>query len=478
MNDLLLSTASELRRQLLAREISSVELTKASLARIEAVNPRLNALVALDPSAALDAAQASDERIARAEAGALEGLPVTIKDAFNVAGFTASVGAPALKDRRPESDAPAVARLRAAGAVLLGKSNTPVFASDFQTYNPVYGATNHPLDPGFSPGGSSGGSAAAIASGMSALELGSDLGGSLRWPAHACGIFGHKSSWGLVSTYGSVPPPPNKILLRDADCLVAGPLARSANDLAMMLEVIAGPRAGPRRSPLRPARSLEPKGLRVALWESDPFAPADSGVRAAVREAAHRLDAMGANIDEAARPGFSFAEAFELFALYNHGIVAYGLPVKLRDRLAATASSHKKGDLSHRALQARGARLTPGDYRAMDLRRLSQQRHWARFFERFDVVLCPPAPVGAIRHDHRPDIHQRGIEVDGVSRPYLDFLHWSALASGPGLPATAAPVAIGPDGMPRGVQIIAAMNEDLTAIAVAGMIAAAGPMTL
>jgi amidase len=475
MDDLLLSTATALRAKLLARQISSVDLAKASLARIAEVNPRLNALVALDPQGALAAAQQSDARIARGEARALEGLPVTIKDAFNVVGFTASVGAPALKDRRPEVDAPAAARLRAAGAVLLGKSNTPVFASDFQTYNPVYGVTHHPLDSAFSPGGSSGGSAAAIASGMSALELGSDLGGSLRWPAHACGIFGHKSSWGLVSTHGSVPPPPNKILLRDADCLVAGPLARSAQDLAMMLEVVAGPRAGPRRAPLRPARSQQAKGLRVALWESDPFAPADSSVRAAVREAARRLNAMGAEINETARPGFAFAEAFELFALCNHGIVAYGLPVKLRDRLAASVSSYKKGDLSHRALQARGAWLTPGDYRAMALRRLSLQRHWARFFERFDVVLCPPAPVGAIRHDHRPDIHQRTIEVDGIARPYLDFLQWSALASGPGLPATAAPVGLGPDGLPRGVQIIAAIDEDLTAIAVAGMIAAAGP---
>jgi amidase len=472
MNDLLLSSATNLRRMLLAREISSVELVRQSLARIEAVNPRLNALIALDPAAALAAAEASDRRIARGEARALEGLPVSVKDAFNVAGFTACVGAPALRDRRPEADAPAVARLRAAGVAILGKSNTPVFASDFQTYNPVYGTTNHPLDSARSPGGSSGGAAAAIASGMSALELGSDLGGSIRWPAHACGIFGHKPSWGLVSTHGSVPPPPHKILLRDADCLVGGPLARSAEDLALMLEVIAGPRLGPRRAALKPARSGG--RLRVALWASDPFAPADASVREAVLEAARRLAALGAEIDEAARPGFAFAEAFEVFSLYNHGIVAYGLPAKLRDRLAATAASYPKGDLSHRALQARGARLTPGDYRDMEQRKLKLQRHWARFFERFDLVLCPPAPVGAIAHDHQPDIHQRRLQVNGVARPYLDFLQWSALASGPGLPASVAPVGSGPDGLPRGVQIIAAMDEDLTAIAAAAMIAPGG----
>ena len=474
MNELLLSSATRLRERLLAREISSTELVRQSLARIAMVNPRLNALIALDPAGALAAAAESDRRIARGEARPLEGLPVSVKDAFNVAGFSASVGAPALRDRRPAADAPAVARLREAGAVVLGKSNTPVFASDFQTYNPVHGVTNHPLDLVFSPGGSSGGAAAAIASGMSALELGSDLGGSIRWPAHACGIFGHKSTWGLVSTHGSVPPPPHKVLLRDADCLVAGPLARSADDLALMLHVIAGPRIGPRRTALTPARRSSAKGMRVALWASDSFSPVDSSVRQAVDEAARRLAAIGAEIDAAARPGLSFAEAFELFALYNHGIVAYGLPEKLRNRLAATASSFGKGDLSHRALQARGARLTPGDYRAMAMRRLELQRHWARFFERFDILLCPPAPVGAIPHDHRPDIHQRTLQVDGIARPYLDFLHWSALASGPGLPASVAPVGLGSDGLPRGVQIIAAMGEDMTAIAAAAMIAPSG----
>ena len=472
MPNLLLSSATSLRRKLLAREISSVELVRQSLARIEAVNPRLNALIALDPAAALAAAEQSDQRIARGEARALEGLPISVKDAFNVAAFTACVGAPALRDRRPEADAPAIARLRDAGAVILGKSNTPAFASDFQTYNAVYGTTNHPLDAGLSPGGSSGGAAAAIAAGMCALELGSDLGGSIRWPAHACGVFGLKPSWGLVSTYGSVPPPPHKILLRDADCLVAGPLARSAEDLALMLDVIAGPRLGPRRAPLKPAR--EGGKLRVALWASDPFAPADASVRAAVEEAARRLAALGAEIDETARPGFRFAEAFEVFSLYNHGIIAYGLPAKLRDRLAATAAGYPKGDLSHQALQARGARLSPGDYRSMEQRRLKLQRDWARFFERFDIVLCPPAPVGAIAHDQQPDVHQRRLQVDGVARPYLDFLQWSALASGADLPAAVAPVALGPDGLPRGVQIIAAMGEDLTAIAAAAMIAPSG----
>jgi amidase len=474
MTDLLLQPATLLLERLRARELSSRELVDAALARIAAFNPKLNAFCALDEEAARAAAARSDERLAKGEGGPLEGLPVGIKDVFDAVGFTASAGTPAFKDRRPEADAPAVARLRAAGAVILGKTNAPTFGTDFQCFNPIHGVTNHPRDQAFSPGGSSGGAAAALASGMSALEIATDLGGSIRWPAHACGLYGLKPTWGLVSAYGTAPPPPNRRIERDADCLVAGPLARSAADLALMLEVVAGPRHGGRARPLPRPRRTSPKGLRVALWASDPFAPADASVREAVEEAARRLAAQGAIVEADARPAIPFSEAFEVFALYNHAVIGWGLPGPLRDKIAATASRYKRGDLSHQALQARGIRISPGEYRDLELRRRKAQGHWARFFERYDAVLCPPAPVGAIRHDFTPDVHKRRLIVDGVERPYLDFLIWSSLASGPGLPAAVAPVGLGPDDMPRGVQIIAAMGEDHTAIAVAAMIGEEG----
>jgi amidase len=470
MSDPLLHSATILLEKLRAKEISSRELVEATLARIDALNPQINAFCALDADAARAAATAADDRRAKGEARALEGLPIGIKDVFDVAGFTATAGVPALKERRPQVDAPSVARLRAAGAIILGKTNVPTFAADFQTFNPIYGATNHPRDPAFSPGGSSGGSAAALASGMSALELASDLGGSIRWPAHACGLYGLKPSWGMVTSYGHTPPPPAKRTERDPDCLVVGPLARSAADLKLMLEIIAGPRHAASPSSLRPSRATSAKGLRVALWAEDHFAATDASVAAAVREAARRLAATGATIDESARPAFAIEEAFEVFALYNHAVVGWGLPGSLRDKMAANAARFKRGDLSHQALQARGVRITPGDYRDLELRRRKLQAHWARFFERYDVVLCPPAPVGAIRHDPTPDVHQRKLTVNGEARPYLDFLVWSSLASSSGLPAAAAPVGLGPDDMPRGVQIIAASGEDLTAIAVARMI--------
>ena len=471
----LLSSAAALRAGLAQRAFSSSELVEATLTRIAAVNPALNAVVQLDAEAARAGALAADARLAAGEARPLEGLPITIKDAFDVAGMVSSAGAPNYKDRVPAEDASPVARLRRAGAIIIGKSNVPVFSGDFQSYNPHYGVTNNPWDVTRSPGGSSGGAAAAVATGISAFELGSDLGGSLRWPAHACGLFALKTTWNLVSTWGHVPPPQERRTPRNPELMVAGPLARSAADLGLVLDVIAGPRdAAAPCEPFAPARKTSPKGLRVAVWLDEPFAPADASVNAAVRMAAKWLADAGAIVDEQARPGVSFEEAYEIFAVINHFIVGYGLPPKLRDKIAAQAQNYQRGDLSHRALQARGARLTPGDYNSLNARRLAMKRKWARFFQRCDAVLCPPAPVGAIAHDHRPDFFARSLMVNGEAHAYLDFLKWASLAGGADLPAAVAPVMQGPDGLPRGVQVITAAYEDRTAIAIAAMLESLG----
>ncbi|HEY8564035.1 MAG TPA: amidase [Beijerinckiaceae bacterium] len=466
--------AHALRDRLARRELSATELLDATLARIEAANLAINAVVAMDVEGARTAAAEADRRFAAGEARPLEGLAVTIKDSFDTVGLPSTAGAPAYKDRRPETDATAVARLKAAGAIVLGKSNVPIFTGDFQSYNQVFGITNNPHDPARSPGGSSGGAAAAVAAGMTGFELGSDLGGSVRWPSHACGVFGLKPTWNLVSTWGHVPPPPERRLARNADLVVAGPIARSAADLDLLLPVLAGPRDLAVRVPLKEPRRLEPKGLRVAVWLNEPFAPVQRAVSESVREAARRLAAAGAEVDETARPGFRFEEAFEVFALFNHAIVAYGLPPKVRDKLQRMAGSFAPGDLSHRALQARGARMTPALYQQTKARQGVLKRRWARFFESYDVLLCPPAPVVAIPHDHGPDLHARVLDIDGSPRPYLDFLCWASLATGADLPAVSAPVMRTSEGLPTGVQIIAAEGEDRTAIAVAAMLEAMG----
>jgi amidase len=310
---------------------------------------------------------------------------------------------------------------------------------------------------------------------MSAFELGSDLGSSIRWPAHACGLFGLKTSWNLVSLFGHVPPILERRTARNPDLVVAGPLARSAADLDLVLEVLAGPRENPlARTKLARPRRTSPAGLRIALWLEDPFGPVAGNVKAAVRRAAALLAAEGALVDETARPALRFEDAFEVFALLNHAIVAHSLPAKVRMRLQQGASSAPPGDLSHRALQARGARMTPGLYQQVTARKQRLEAAFARFFERFDVILCPAAPVTAIPHDHRPDVHARTLSVDGAERPYLDFLVWACLATVADLPAAIAPVGRDAQGLPAGVQIVAAKGADRTAVAVAGMLEALG----
>lgn len=472
MTDLTLDSATAQLALLASGRISAVELLGAHLARIERLNGALGAVVGLDAAQALAAAKASDERRARGEAGALEGLPITIKDAFDVAGLVSTAGANAYRDRVPDEDAAAVARLRAAGAVIMGKSNVPVFSGDFQSYNPVYGVTSNPWDLSLSPGGSSGGACVAVATGMSAFELGSDLGSSIRWPAAATGVHGLKTSWNLVSSWGMVPPPPERRTARNPDLVVAGPIARTADDLDLVLSVIAGGRDPASDPPvtLLPAGPVSAKGLRVCIWLDDPFAKADALVRQGVLEAARLLEAEGAIVDHAARPGFSYEEAFEVYALINHAIVAYGLPPKVRARMQAMAAGFSTTDLSHRSLQARGARMTPGLYQQVSMRRMAIRRKWARFFERFDVVLCPPAPVAHLAHDHAPDVHQRVLDVNGEARPYLDFLVWAALATGADLPALSAPVMRSAAGLPLGVQIIGPARSDRRLIALSRLL--------
>jgi amidase len=467
----LLQPAHQLRDALLERRFSARDLLDASLARIDELNPSLNAVVARDDMSACQMAAESDARLKNGTARPLEGLPITIKDAFDVAGLASSGGLPAYVSRVPTEDAAAVARLRAAGVVIIGKSNVPVFSGDFQSFNPVHGVTNNPWDLSRSPGGSSGAAAVAVATGMSAFELGSDLGSSIRWPCHATGVFGLKTSWNLVSTWGVLPPPPERRTLRNAELMVAGPIARSAADLAMVLAVIAGPRdsASPATA-LPPAHVNSAKGLRVALWADDRFAATDEAVSAGVSQAAAMLEKAGAIIERTARPGFRFAEAYETYALMNHAVVAYGLPPKVRARIQSMAAQYAPGDLSHRALQARGARMTPSLFQEIQQRRMAIKRQWARFFTRFDVVLCPPAPVLAIPHDHLPDLHGRVLQVNGENIPYLDFLVWASLATGSDLPAAVAPVGLSASGLPRGVQIIGASGDDLTVTAVAGLL--------
>jgi amidase len=469
--DPLLLPVAEQARLLRQRKLSAAELLRLTLRRIDRLNPAVNAVIALDAEGAGRAADDADRRFADGTARTLEGLPITIKDAFDTAGLRTACGAPNLKDRVPTEDAVAVARLKAAGAIVIGKTNVPVFCGDFQSASPISGRTSNPWNLDLSAGGSSGGAAAAVATGMSSFEIGTDQGSSVRWPCATNGIAGLKSSWGLVSTWGVVPPPPEKRTARNVDVVCAGPMTRHASDMALILPILAGPRdikiPGPA---LVPPRKTSPTGLSVAVWLDEPMAPVDARVRDGVLAAAKALAGEGAIVDDAARPSFRFEEAYEVFALLNHWLVGYGLPARVRDKIASQAHGFAPGDLSHRALQARGMLMTPSFYQELNARRMRLKRQWAQFFTRFDVVLCPPAPVAFLPHQDDPNVMARTLDVNGEARPYLDFLHWAGLAAGCDLPAAAAPAGFTPEGMPRGVQVIAPIMEDRTAIAVAAML--------
>jgi amidase len=292
-------TAKELVAALQARKISALELAEHTIARIEALDQRLNAVVVRDFERAREAAKAADAALSRGERRPLLGIPMTVKEAFNVAGLPTTWGIPQFKDFVPKEDAVIVSRVKSAGAVIFGKTNVPLQLTDIQSYNDIYGTTNNPWDIGRTPGGSSGGSAAALAAGFGPLSLGSDAGGSLRTPAHFCGIYAHKPTLGLVPDRGQTPPS-SPALQRESDLSVVGPMARSATDLALALDVVAGPdeeREGiGYRLALRPARHDDLRSFRVLVIDTHPLVPTSAAVRTALDRLSQRLVRAGAKV--------------------------------------------------------------------------------------------------------------------------------------------------------------------------------------
>ena len=273
------TSATTMLEALNKRQVSAIELLEMHLRRIERYNPALNAIVTFDIEHAKKNAIAADEARIKGKHGALLGLPITIKDTIDVEGLPGTAGVEQYKDRRPEHDAPLVARVRAAGAVIMGKTNIPPYAGDWQSANPVFGRTNNPWDLSRTPGGSTGGGAAALAAGLTPLEFGSDIGGSIRIPAAFCGVFGHKPSDTAVPRSGHFPGSP---LPNTATALSAlGPLARDAHDLELALDVIAGPAIGEDTSwhlQLPPARHERLSDFRVALLPPLLWLPVDAEI--------------------------------------------------------------------------------------------------------------------------------------------------------------------------------------------------------
>lgn len=455
-------SATDLIAMLKARELSSLELLDLQLARVKAHNDNLNAVIALDADNARHAARRADEERARGHAsGALHGLPLTIKDSWEVVGMPATCGIDALANHRPARDADAIARFRSAGAIFFGKTNLPTGAADHQSYNALFGLTRNPWNVERTVGGSSGGAAAALASGFTPLELGSDIGGSIRCPAHFNGVYGHKPSYGIVPMRGHIPPPPGS--LSDFELGVGGPLARSAYDLELAMDLLASPAeldqtAWSLRIPA--SRHEKLSDFRVAMWADAKHYTIDARCLQAMEEYANDLRRAGVKVDDKARPEIDPVDSYDVYLNILIAVMAAGMP-PIPDTFAPD-------DRSYAARFARAGRLSYQEFARHAEKREHISRAWRAFFEKYDVLLCPIMPTVAFPHD-TSSIEEGGqftrtLLVDGKPRPYLDNLQWPGLITVANLPATAVPTGRIVDGMPTGLQIAGPYLEDRTTL--------------
>ena len=409
---------------------------------------------------AIDAARARGETL-----GPLAGVPITVKECFDLEGTPSTFGHPDRADHRASRDAATVARLRRAGAIILGKTNVPKDLADWQSFNALYGTTLNPWNAARSAGGSSGGSAAALATGMSALEIGSDIGGSIRVPAHFCGVYGHKPTFGIVSTEGHsmVEEAPA------ADLNVAGPLARTSADLALALGVLAGGEPGaPWQLTLPPAPANVPRGLRIGVITGDATFAVDQATRAAALGAAEALRAGGATVTIDPALPMASQRYYELYIAVLRGSTSARVPLDGLAALRAEAQATDPADRGYDALRLRGLTQLHREWHERDLERTRLRARWAEFFQSYDALIAPITPTCAFPHTHSTPKHEQRLDIDGVMRPISDSYFWIGLPTLPLLPATAIPAGTSTSGMPIGLQIMGPDFSDLRGIAIAG----------
>ena len=466
-------TTREMVAALQARKVSARELVDRAIARIEAHDSKLNAVVVRDFDRARTAAAEADKLIASGERRALLGVPMTVKECFNVAGLPTTWGIPGTEQMRASDDAVAVARLKRAGAVILGKSNIAFLLSDWQSVNPIYGVTNNPWDLKCTAGGSSGGAAAALAAGFVSQELGTDLVGSLRIPANFCGVFAHKPTHGLIPMRGSAPPgTPSISADPEIDLAVVGPMARSAGDLALALDVLAGPDdadAVAYQLALPATRHQDLKSFRVLVLDNHPMLPTTSVVRSALDRVAGHLEKLGSKVARQSPliPDLNFVA--KTFGQLLMAFIGADTPPDAYERSRAAAAKLPPDDSSMSATQLRSMVMSHRAWIWTDRIRAGVGHQWRQFFSEWDVLLCPVSPTPAFPHDHG-DMNSRRLVVDGQAIPYGDQGLWSSLATLTGLPSTAMPIARSDEGLPIGMQIIGPYLEDRTTIAFADLV--------
>ncbi len=447
-----------------AGQVSARALLDAALDRVDRFDPQLNAVVVRRDEAARAEADVADAQVrAGGELGPLHGVPMTVKECYSVEGTPTTAGAPEMTGHVADGDAVIVERLRRAGAVIYGKTNTPYMADDLQTYNDVYGTTCNPWDRARAPGGSSGGSAAAVAAGFTSIEMGSDIGGSIRHPAAMCGVYGHKPSWGVVPLRGHVPGPPGQRSV--ADLAVGGPLAIAAEDLDVGLSVIAGPDgwdATAWRLVLPEPRHSRLNQFRVAVLVDSPLARVSSEVGDVMSDTVDDLARAGVRVVRAL-PDIDLAAAHRLYLQLLYGQEAMSYPRKLREDYDRRLDELDPSDAGRAAMLIRGVSQRHRHWLAVNERRQRIRLQWAAWFREVDLLLCPATPTTAFEHDHSPKA-SRTLPVDGVERDYWDALFWAGIATLPLLPATAIPSGLGRSGLPVGFQAIGPYLEDRTPI--------------
>ena len=456
MSDWTTRSATDWLARLRQGEVSSAHLLEQHIARVQQCDGAINAVVVRQFEVARERAAAADAARQRGENwGPLHGLPMTVKESFDLPGTPTCWGIPDYQDNIAQQAAVAVQRLLDAGAVVFGKTNVPVALADWQSFNPVYGTTRNPWDLTRTPGGSSGGASAALAAGMTPLELGSDIGASIRNPAHYCGVYGHKPTWGVVPMAGHQLP--GVRCIDSLDIAVAGPLARSATDLQLAMQVLTTPlqHFGPLgwmpaqwRPLLKP-----PRQCRVAIVFDDAQARVDDSIQQRLSALADFLRAQGVAVLEDHRP----VESAQSHRVYTHLLrAATGawLDEQTYARFEDLARRSDPAQDTMRERTWRGSTLSHRQWVEFDQQRAVLRQRWRAYFESVDLLITPVATSPAFVQQHQGERWERMLQVNGQDQPHTDSLFWAGYPGVVGLPATAIPIGLSPEGLPVGAQII------------------------
>jgi amidase len=450
-----------------SRQISSVELTRLMLDRIEKLNPRIHGIVTITADTAMQRAKEADAALSKGQVwGPLHGVPCTIKDTFETAGVLTTAGAPFLKHYVPKQDAVSVARMHEAGIVMLGKTNVPFMASDWQSFNDLFPTSNNPWDLNRTPGGSTGGGAAATAAGLGYLTLGSDIGGSIRVPSHFCGLFGHKPTVDVIPIRGHIPPPPGSTGVPNY-LAVAGPLARSADDLLLALKVLGGPAQEDSvayKWTLPPPRKKSIREYKMRYILEHPLCPVTAEVKKRIQAAVDALRKAGASLEEGFPAGMNVEDQYTTYLRLLAPVMLDGASAEELEGFRNARPADE--DFFLKAFQE-AAVGSPSKWVEANVHRYAARAAWGNYFRDYDAFLMPVDFIPAFPHDRTPNQSYRVLKTEEGSRRYTDQIFYPSFAVMTGLPATAVPAGLTKELLPAGVQILGPWLEDATPIFIA-----------